>query len=216
MNRVAGILIVLAMALPSGAQAPGSKQKLPDYYPLKPGTKWTYQLDTGDGSKAQMTAQIAKNETIDGKSMARLEASLNGNVMATEHLNSTPEGVFRCKYNGVDCTPPLCIFKYPFKEEAMWEADATIGVQQLNAKFVTTNFEMVTTPAGKYKTAPVELDVIVNGTKIKTKFWLRRTWESSNKTSRSATRESRRSSSNSRRVSRYNSLTWKAGRGCFG
>ena len=101
MSWVAGILIVLVSALPSEAQSPRGNQKLTNYYPLKPGTKWTYRGDVGDGNKVEMSSQVAKNETIDGKSMALLESFVNGNIVASEHLTSTAEGVFRCRYNGM-------------------------------------------------------------------------------------------------------------------
>jgi hypothetical protein len=171
MRWVAGILILLASGLPGEAQAPKSGQTLPNYYPLKPGTKWTYLVDSGNGRTVAVTNQIAKTETIDGKSMARLEASVNGGVVATEHLTSTAEGVFRCRYNGVEVSPPLCILKYPFKADATWEADATIGAQNLKVKLVSAKLADVTTPAGKYKAAPVETETSVNGTKIKAKLW---------------------------------------------
>jgi hypothetical protein len=171
MRWVAAILIVLAAGLTSAAQAPRAKQKHTDYYPMKPGTKWTYLVDSGNGKTVAVTNQIAKTETIDGKSLARLEASVNGGVVATEHLTSTAEGVFRCRYNGVEVSPSLCIFKYPFKENATWEADASIGAQQLRVKLVSGKLEDVSTPAGKYKAAPVETETTVAGTKIKAKLW---------------------------------------------
>jgi hypothetical protein len=171
MKWVIAFVIVLASAPFSGAQAPQGKEKLPNYYPLSPGNKWTYQVDAGDGKKVELSNQIAKTETIDGKPMARLETLLNGNVVATEHLMISTEGVFRCRYNGVEVSPPVCILKYPIKEEAMWETDTKIGGQQLKIKSSTGKFEEVTTPAGKYKTAPVVTETDVTGTTIKAKLW---------------------------------------------
>ena len=171
MRWVAAILIVLATGLPSAAQAPHGNQKLPDYYPMKTGTKWTYRVDSGNGKSVTVISQIAKNETIDGQSMARLEIAVNGNVAATEHLTSTAEGVFRCRYNGVEVSPPLCILQYPFKEDATWEANPTIGAQALKVKLVSAKLEEVATPVGKYKAAPVVSETIVNGTKITTRLW---------------------------------------------
>ena len=171
MRWVAGIVIVIAIGLPGEAQAPRDNQKLPDYYPLKPGTKWTYLVDAGGGKTVAVTNQIAKNETIDGKSMARSETIVNGSVVASEHLTSTAEGVFRCRYNGVEVSPPVCILKYPFKENAMWEANATVGSEQLKLKGVSGKLEQVTTPAGKYMAASVVTETTVQGTKIKAKFW---------------------------------------------
>jgi hypothetical protein len=173
MRWVAGMLIVLVAALPgeAEAQSPRGKQKVPNYYPLKPGTKWTCLVDAGNGKKVEASNQVTKNETIDGKSMALLETIVNGNVVSTEHLSSTAEGVFRCRYNGTEIEPPLCIFKYPMKEEAMWEAEAKIGPQQLKVKSTSGKLVEVTTPAGKYKAAPVVTETAVGGTKIKAKLW---------------------------------------------
>ena len=173
MRWVTGILIVLVAALPgeAEAQSPRGEQKVPNYYPLKPGTKWTYHVDAGNGNKVEVINQVAKNETIDGKSMARLETVVNGSVVATTHLTSTAEGVFRCRYNGIEVSPSLCILKYPIKEDAMWETDAKIGPQQLKAKYTSGKLTEVTTPAGKYKVAPIVTETDVNGTKIKAKLW---------------------------------------------
>ena len=173
MRWVAGILIVLVAALPgeAEAQSPRGEQKVPNYYPLKPGTKWTYHVDAGNGKKVEVSNQITKDETIDGNSMALLETIVNGSVVSTEHLSSTAEGVFRCRYNGIEVEPPLCIFKYPMKEEATWEAEAKIGPQQLKVKSTSGKLVEVTTPAGKYKAAPVVTETEINGTKIKTKLW---------------------------------------------
>jgi hypothetical protein len=171
MKWVTAFVIVLASAPFSGAQAPEGKQKLPNYYPLSPGNKWTYHVDAGNGKKVEVSNQIAKTETIDGKPMARLETLVNGNVVATEHLTSSTEGIFRCRFNGVEVSPPVCILKYPIKEEAMWETDAKIGGQQVKIKSTSGKFEDVTTPAGKYKTAPVVTETDVNGTTIKAKLW---------------------------------------------
>jgi hypothetical protein len=60
MKWVTAFVIVLASAPFSGAQAPQGKQKLPNYYPLSPGNKWTYQVDAGDGKKVEVSNQIAE------------------------------------------------------------------------------------------------------------------------------------------------------------
>jgi hypothetical protein len=171
MRWVTGFVIVLATAPFSGAQAPQGKQKVPNYYPLSPGNKWTYQVDAGNGKKVEVSNQIAKTEAIDGKPMARLETLVNGNVVATEHLMSSTEGVFRCRYNGVEVSPPVCILKFPVKEQATWETDTKIGGQEVKIKSTSGKFEDVTTAAGKYKTAPVLTETDVNGTTIKAKLW---------------------------------------------
>jgi len=114
MRRVTGIFVVLAAALPSASQDAPGKNRLPNYYPLKAGTKWIYEADEGNGQKTQVTNRIAEIESIDGQALARLENVIDGNVASTEHLASTPKGVFRHRAKGVEVNPPVCILKYPF------------------------------------------------------------------------------------------------------
>jgi hypothetical protein len=172
MRWVAGIIVVLVTALPGVAQEDAKSKKLPDYYPLKVGTKWTYDVDPGTGQKVQVSNQVVKNETIDGKSLAVMESVVNGMVVATEHLASTPEGVFRHRANGVSVEPPLCIVKYPFKEDESWEAEPKIGPQQLKMKLKSgKKDEEVSAPSGRYKTVSVSVETTVNGVKINSQSW---------------------------------------------
>ena len=138
-------------------QIPEVKQQPLNYYPLDPGTSWTYALDLGTGKKIETGNRIAKTEVIDGKSMARLEALVNGRVVSTEHLVSTPEGVFRCRDNGIEAVPPVCILKYPLREGTRWELTTTIGGQTLEMKLEAGRVEELTTLAGKFHAVPVSV-----------------------------------------------------------
>jgi hypothetical protein len=171
MRWVAGILIVLATTLPGGAQAPAAKQELPDYYPLKPGTKWTYELDPGNGRKIRATNQITKLETLDGKLMARMETVINGRVATTEHLIGTPMGVFRYRMRDIEVSPPVCFLKYPFREGEAWVAEPKIGRLQLKMSFQSGRAEQVTSIAGKYDAVTVAYVIDLNGTPAKTTSW---------------------------------------------
>ena len=172
MKCASGIFIVLITAFPGLAQdAPKKAKKLPDYYPLKTGTKWTYEVDPGNGQKVQVTNQITKIETIDGKSLARMETVVNGMVAATEHLESTPKGVFRHRSNGVEVSPPVCVVKYPYKEGETWTAEPKIGPQQLKLSLKSGKEEEVSVAAGKYKAVSVNVESDVNGVKINSTTW---------------------------------------------
>ena len=61
------------MATGLSARAQGDK-KPPNYYPLKAGNKWTYDVDAGNGQKAQTSVRVAKKEKIDDKDLWRVEA----------------------------------------------------------------------------------------------------------------------------------------------
>ena len=94
MRQLGGYLFVLAISLTSGAERTAIGQdKAPDYFPLKAGTKWSYELNQG-GKKIKINSQIAKVEKIDGKSLSLFETTINGEVAATEHLATTEAGRF--------------------------------------------------------------------------------------------------------------------------
>jgi hypothetical protein len=172
MRWAPGIFIVLVTALPGLSQdAPKKDKKLPDYYPLKVGTKWTYEIDGGNGQKIQVTKQITKVETIDGKSLARMETVVNGMVASTEHLESTEKGVFRHRLNGMEVTPPVCVIKYPYKDGETWAVEPEVGPQQLKLSFKSGKEEEISVAAGKYKAVSVNVDSEVNGVKIKSTAW---------------------------------------------
>ena len=110
-------------------------------------------------------------ETIDGKSLAVLERSLNGKVSGTEHLAATEKGVFRYRVDGVELSPPVCVLKYPLKKDDTWETESTIANEQLKIKGKVVDTEEVTVPAGKYKTFRVEIETSVAGMQATITFW---------------------------------------------
>jgi hypothetical protein len=168
---VAGIFIAIAIALPGGAQAAPPEKKLLDYYPLTPGTKWTYDVDPGNGRKIRLTNQIARIETIDGKSLARLETVINGRVAMTQHLLSTSEGVLRCRLGEADVSPPLCILKYPFKEGETWQAEQVIGHEQSKMSFKSGRHDELTLTAAKYEAISVVCEINMDGARLKNTSW---------------------------------------------
>ena len=152
-------------------QAPPAKTRLADYYPVRAGSRWTYELDTGNDRKFRMTNQIAKIETIDGKPLARFETVINGMVAGTQHLLSTPEGVFRYRMGDAEISPPLCFLKYPFKEGETWIAEPMIGDEHMKISFKTGRREQVMSLGGKYQAVSVVMEIDVNGNRVKTTSW---------------------------------------------
>ena len=171
MRWATGIFLLVAAALPGTAQVASDKAKQPDYYPLRVGTKWTYEINAGAGRKSLVTNQITMIETIGGKSLARLEAVVNGKVIGTEHLSSTPEGVFRHRLNKDDLNPPACIIKYPHKEGERWGINTTVGAEQLRLDFQSGKSEPVELPSGRYQTISVIAQTDAQGTHIAATSW---------------------------------------------
>jgi hypothetical protein len=172
MKRFAAFLLVfLTVASGASPQTPVGKKAPPDYYPLGEGTKWHYRVEVG-GKTVQVTNQVAKVETIDGQPLARLETVVGeGQVTASEHLRTTPQGVFRHRYNGIAVSPPLCLLKYPVKDGESWATDIKIGGMQLKVRCRVGGAEEVEVPAGKYKAVTSDVETAVMGVKITTKYW---------------------------------------------
>ncbi len=171
MRQAIGFVLVLLIGIASAAQqAETDKEKRPDYYPLKPGTKWIYKVE-GNGKKLELTSQIAKLETIEGKSLALVEKLIGGNVTETEHLTATDKGVFRNRTNGIELSPPVCLIKYPIKKGETWESEATLANQQMKVKSKSVDIEEVTVPAGKYKAIRVDVEISVAGFNANFKYW---------------------------------------------
>src|SRR5262245_17755941 len=92
-------LALVVLAVGSSALSGQDKDKPPadpkadaagaeKYYPLKVGTKWTY---SSGGN--QFTTEVVKLEKVDDTLCAKVEATANGMVVATEHLHVGAEGV---------------------------------------------------------------------------------------------------------------------------
>ncbi len=171
MKRTAGILFSVAIAFVSGASLTAANDEAkPDYYPLKVGTKWHYEV-TANGEKKNVTNAIAKIETIDGKSLSRLETTIMDQVKATEHLTVTDKGVFRNRINETEISPPVCLLKFPVKDGESWESEVKIGTEKVTFKAKAGKEEDVTVPAGKYKAVTSELEVMAGNVNVKTRYW---------------------------------------------
>src|SRR5262245_60955043 len=109
MIRLVAVLVVFAGALPGWSpQGSAGEKAAPAYYPLKVGAKWHYRVEAG-GNTLQAINHITKIEKIDRQPLALQESVIGGPMTATEHLRTTPKGIFRHRYNGMDVSPPLCL-----------------------------------------------------------------------------------------------------------
>ena len=175
MKAITGVLVMLLAALSVMAQESATKEttkeKQPDYYPLKVGTKWHYQVDAGGGQKATVVYRIAKIEKVDGKPMAVLEALVNEEVQATEHVGVESGGVYRYRLKSMELSPPVCLLKYPVKEGSSWETETKIGTREITVIGREGGTEEVQVPAGKYQAVSVKIETTVKGNKVSTTYW---------------------------------------------
>jgi hypothetical protein len=175
MKAITGLLVILLASQSGLAQEAAPKaqprDKTPDYYPLKVGTKWHYQIDVGGGQKVTVVYQITKTETVNGKPMAILEQLINGEVKATEYVSAETGGVYKYRNNGYDFAPPVCLLKYPIREGSSWQTETKLGTKEFTVIGREGRVEEVQVPAGKYRAVSVKIETTVKGNKISTTYW---------------------------------------------
>lgn len=168
-----GVVFLLAASLagakPAGSKDSKDKAEQANYYPLQVGNKWEYRVDVA-GTTAKAISTIVKTEAIDGVELARLEATVNNAVVATEHLKASDKGVFRYRNNGKDIVPPICLLKYPVRPGDRWDGDITVGTEK-GKYYCETREEPVEVPAGKFKAIKVTLTVDAKMQKVSTSYW---------------------------------------------
>jgi hypothetical protein len=156
---------------PSSSTAKGDA-KAPNYYPMKVGTKWHYEVDAGTGQKVQLVSEIGGVEDMRGKSLARLEVAANGKKLpTTEHLWSDKNGVYRVRMNAMEVEPPICLIKYPLKEGQRWGGETSAAGQRMKVDCSEGKPEDVQVPAGKYRAIPCTITVTQGPVKLKNVFW---------------------------------------------
>jgi hypothetical protein len=147
----------------------GNDEKTPNYYPIEVGNQWHFRVTVGDNSTTAIST-IAKTETIDGVTLSRLEATINGKIIATEHLSQTAKGVFRYRNNGQEISPPICLLKYPAKSGTKWDGDITVGTEK--GKYACeAKEENIEVAAGKFKAMRVAIKIDSQGKTVNTTYW---------------------------------------------
>ena len=171
MNHTLFSIICAAIVALTPSQTPGqdpTKDSSP-YYPLKVGTQWQYQIGT-----VQVTMRVAKLEKVGDEMCGVVESSVEGKVVATEHISSKADGIFRHTFNGMKASEPLCILKLPEKngeEWQKWKFDAKIANETVKGAFICGQDE-ITVPAGKFKTVTAfTTECDLNGNKAEFKYW---------------------------------------------
>jgi hypothetical protein len=175
MKPILSSFVLLAILFVPGVRLPGQekeKDALPaelssPYYPLKIGTQWQYQV-----GPTSITMRVAKHEKVGDALCALVESSVDGKVVATEHISAGPNGVFRHSFNGAKSSEPLCILKLPVKKDQTWKFDAKIATETVKGAFKSGE-EDVKVPAGTYKKAVTSFttECELNGNKAEFKYW---------------------------------------------
>ncbi len=175
MKAITGLVVLLLATLLCRAQQSGqkaeTKDKAPDYYPLKVGNKWHYLVVLGNGRKVVFLHQITKVEEVNGKRLARMETVINGEIKNIEQIGVDVAGVFRYRSDDLPITPPACLLKYPVKEGESWTAELKIGDNPVTTNVKVGNIEEVQVPAGKYQAISVRNEMTVDGSPVRITSW---------------------------------------------
>jgi hypothetical protein len=145
MNHRTLCSVVLVLLLAGTASLSGQEAlKDSEYFPLKVGTTWTYRT-----AGKQIVVKVAKHEKVGQTMCARLETSLDGNVLATEHVSVGKDGLYRHTALEKQADPPVRFLALPPKKGEKWSVESKVAGQTIKATFVLDEAE-VTVPAGKY------------------------------------------------------------------
>src|SRR5690242_1025691 len=112
MTRMIRSTVGAAMILFAGAAlAQPPKDTTSGYFPVKPGTKWTYK--TGD----QVVEVKVSDKTVkfNNEDCVQLETSVGGKVVATELYSLKADGVYRVKVKDDKIDPGIKVLPIPAK-----------------------------------------------------------------------------------------------------
>ncbi|VTR97110.1 DUF3108 domain-containing protein [Tuwongella immobilis] len=166
MRLMMGLACLGLMTLISTTHAQGPAES--SYYPLKPGTKWTYVVQ---GTTIVM--KVEKLEKIGETMCAKIDTIINEKSVANEHVAVAADGIYRHAINGMVPASPVKFFALPVKVDGgdSWTVDTKIKDKAVKGKFVTKK-EKVKVPAGEYDAIQVDgADFEIDGQKTSVKFW---------------------------------------------
>jgi hypothetical protein len=164
MNRIGLLTSLLVCALVVGSARAEDKLVGSPYCPLEVGTTWTYSVvDTPDAPK--LILKVTSHEKVGDLLCARLETSVNGNMVAYEHITMTKEGVCRVGLGTLKAEPPILLLKLPPREGDTWTFDGKVGTEIFKGSG-KVSAEAVTVPAGKYTTFLSKLEAQAGDQKI--------------------------------------------------
>jgi hypothetical protein len=139
------LLALLVVALPLRAESDK------DFFPLKVGTKWTYNVSSGQ-DKIIVTA--LKEEKVGEQMCTRIEWKLKDMAFSSEHVAVLKDGIYRLKMDDKKVEPPVCFFKAAAKKGEPWSQDFKLGDSAAKSKCEVST-EDVEVPAGKFEKALV-------------------------------------------------------------
>jgi len=165
---LSSVLFFSLVLVPSGLGQPPAVTKDHSYFPMDVGATWHYSAPDG-----KVALKITAHEKMGDLKCAKMETSVDGNVIGNQHIASTAEGLVRVAYNGQKIEKPILFLKLPPKAGESWNIDTKITGQTtetIKGKFVAGE-EEIEVPAGKFKTVTSTGEFEINGQPAKFAYW---------------------------------------------
>lgn len=174
-------LAVVALSLGGAGLAAQDKGKdkapthTSPYFPLAVGATWTYRA-----GEATFSYRVGRFEEVSKTPTARLEMLINNQVVSTENIGVTKDGVARFKWAqpgkaAKEAKAPIRILPLELKEGDEWVVDGQAGDEKLEGKFVLSGVKerhKVRVGDRQYDTVVVTgKDLKVNGVKVGLKYY---------------------------------------------
>lgn len=161
------VAVVLSLATFASAE---ERPAGPEYFPVQVGNAWHYAVEVDGQAKGNVISKIAKIEKIDDQALIRLESIAGGKVVNSEHMRVEETGLFRCRFNGIEATPPVCVIKFPVKKEDMWNIESTLGAEKVTGT-CRQDMDEITVPAGQFKTVRIMMEASSGSQQVETTYW---------------------------------------------
>lgn len=143
-----------------------------DYYPLAVGSTWTMEL-VGPQGKGELINTIEGVDAINEKELIRLTGSINGTVIATEHLEITDNGITRNQFNGGAITPPIVLLSEPIElGKTLTLKEVKMGSETMSVDVkIAEKLEKVKTPAGEFEAVHVTIKAKPTQGEVVSDYW---------------------------------------------
>jgi len=112
-----------------GVAASAHAQETP-YFPTRLRSEWAYHTPAGP-----VVIEARAAEKFNNLDCIRLEASVRGVTLFTEHIQIKQDGVYRVAQNGIPVEPPYRFIKLPPKKGDSFEVNSMIAMQSVKGVY---------------------------------------------------------------------------------
>lgn len=151
-TRRAVAWIVAVLVLAAGPAAVAAEPSLAAYFPMAPGTVWTYRTNTS----GEIVMRVGPMVRVGAADCRLIETVVEGTTTQQECYRVEKDGVYALQRSyssgAVLLTPPQRVLASPVAVGERWEWNGRIGEQTVVFDYTWARAEKVVTPAGTFPT----------------------------------------------------------------